>query len=96
VSVDGEHPRHLGQSTGTWAAVGFGRLFRHNVRLAGGPGPVRVHIEELLPDIVEATIEPGTFSTSPTVRDGAPGWSGLLVRRALGARLPAQHPAADH
>ena len=35
------------------APVGFSSLFRHNIRLAGGPAPVRAYIEELLPDVLD-------------------------------------------
>jgi threonine dehydrogenase-like Zn-dependent dehydrogenase len=33
--------------------------FFDNVAVAGGPAPARAYIEELLPDVVEGTIEPG-------------------------------------
>jgi threonine dehydrogenase-like Zn-dependent dehydrogenase len=41
------------------APVGFGGLFRHNIRLAGGPAPVRAYIDQLMPDILDGTIAPG-------------------------------------
>ena len=47
------------------APVGIGSLFRHNIRLAGGPAPARAYIEELLPDILTAPSSPGRSSTSP-------------------------------
>ena len=46
---------------------GFGSLFRHNVRLAGGPAPVRAYIEELMPDILDGTIEPGKVFDTTTI-----------------------------
>src|SRR3954452_8917610 len=48
------------------APIGFGSLFRHNVRLAGGPAPVRAYIEELMPDILDGTIEPGKVFDATT------------------------------
>lgn len=33
--------------------------FFHNVTIGGGPAPVRAHISELLPDILEGRIQPG-------------------------------------
>jgi len=55
------------------APIGFGSLFRHNVRLAGGPAPVRAYIEELMPDILDGTIEPGKVFDTTTDLDGVPG-----------------------
>lgn len=54
------------------APVGFGSLFRHNVRLAGGPAPVRAYIEELMPDILDGAIEPGKVMDVTTDLDGVP------------------------
>ncbi|GAA3281013.1 zinc-binding dehydrogenase [Nesterenkonia halobia] len=41
------------------APVGFGSLFRHNITLTGGPAPVRAYIEQLLPAVLDGTVEPG-------------------------------------
>ncbi|MFJ2722424.1 hypothetical protein [Streptomyces sp. NPDC087437] len=46
------------------APIGFGSLFRHNIRPAGGPAPVRAHIEELMPDVLDGTID--TAAVVPT------------------------------
>jgi threonine dehydrogenase-like Zn-dependent dehydrogenase len=54
------------------APIGFGSLFRHNLRLAGGPAPVRAYIEELMPDILNGTIEPGKVFDTTTDLDGVP------------------------
>jgi threonine dehydrogenase-like Zn-dependent dehydrogenase len=35
------------------------RIFYDNVTIAGGPAPVRAYIEELLPDVLDGSIEPG-------------------------------------
>ncbi|WP_033346322.1 zinc-binding dehydrogenase [Catenuloplanes japonicus] len=35
------------------------RLFGRNLTLTGGPAPVRNYIEELLPDVLDGTIDPG-------------------------------------
>jgi threonine dehydrogenase-like Zn-dependent dehydrogenase len=35
------------------------RAFFKNIRVSGGPAPVRAYIEELLPDILDGRIEPG-------------------------------------
>lgn len=52
------------------APIGFGSLFGPNIRLAGGPAPVRAYIEELMPDILDGTIEPGKVFDAITTLDG--------------------------
>ena len=41
------------------APVGFGSLFGGNVTLTGGPAPVRGYIEQLMPAILDGSINPG-------------------------------------
>ena len=41
------------------APVGFGSLFGHNITLTGGPAPVRAYIEQLLPAVLDGTVNPG-------------------------------------
>ncbi|WNG88814.1 alcohol dehydrogenase catalytic domain-containing protein [Mycobacterium sp. ITM-2016-00317] len=66
------------------APIGFGSLFRHNIRLAGGPAPVRAYIEELMPDILDGTLEPGRVFDTATDLDGVPdGYRDMDERRSL-------------
>ncbi|MFH9228953.1 zinc-binding dehydrogenase [Streptomyces lydicus] len=66
------------------APIGFGSLFRHNLRLAGGPAPVRAYIEELMPDILSGTIEPGKVFDVTTDLDGVPaGYQDMADRKSL-------------
>ncbi|KOV76501.1 MULTISPECIES: zinc-binding dehydrogenase [unclassified Streptomyces] len=66
------------------APIGFGSLFRHNIRLAGGPSPARAYIEELMPDILEGTIEPGKVFDVTTDLDGVPaGYKDMADRKSL-------------
>ncbi|WP_431887624.1 zinc-dependent alcohol dehydrogenase family protein [Nocardiopsis alba] len=66
------------------APIGFASLFRHNIRLAGGPAPVRAYIEELLPDILDGTIEPGRVFDTTTDLDGVPaGYRDMDERKSL-------------
>ena len=46
--------------------------FFNNVTVAGGPAPARAYIEELLPDVVEGTIEPGRVFDRTIGLDGRP------------------------
>jgi hypothetical protein len=50
----------------------MGSLVRHNLRLAGGPAPVRAYIKELMPDILNGTIEPGKVLDTTTDLGGVP------------------------
>ena len=66
------------------APVGFASLFGRNIRLAGGPAPVRAYIEELMPDILDGTIEPGKVFDTTTDLDGVPtGYRQMDERRSL-------------
>lgn len=66
------------------APVGFASLFRHNIRLAGGPAPVRAYIEELMPDILEGTINPGRVFDATTDLVGVPaGYRDMDERKSL-------------
>ncbi|MEV7326154.1 alcohol dehydrogenase catalytic domain-containing protein [Streptomyces sp. NPDC093970] len=66
------------------APIGFGSLFRHNIRLAGGPSPVRAYIERLMPDILNGEIEPGKVFDVTTDLDGVPaGYRSMADRKAL-------------
>ena len=58
--------------------------FYANVRLAGGPAPVRSYIEELLPDVLEGRIEPGLVFDRTVDLDGVPdGYRAMNDREAL-------------
>jgi threonine dehydrogenase-like Zn-dependent dehydrogenase len=62
----------------------MGSLFRHNIRLAGGPAPVRAYIEELMPAILDGTIEPGKVFDTTTDLDGVPaGYQDMADRTSL-------------
>ncbi|MEV0604141.1 alcohol dehydrogenase catalytic domain-containing protein [Streptomyces sp. NPDC050315] len=66
------------------APIGFASLFRHNIRLAGGPAPVRAYIEELMPAILDGTIEPGKVFDAVTDLEGVPaGYRDMDERKSL-------------
>ncbi|MFB7891741.1 zinc-dependent alcohol dehydrogenase family protein [Microbacterium sp. NPDC056044] len=66
------------------APIGFASLFRHNIRLAGGPAPVRAYIDELMPDILDGKINPGKVFDATTGLDGVPaGYRDMDQRTAL-------------
>jgi hypothetical protein len=59
-------------------------VFMDNVTIAGGPAPARAYIEELLPDVLDGTIEPGRVFDHSTNLDGVPdGYRAMNEREAL-------------
>ena len=66
------------------APVGFRSLFGKNITLTGGPAPTRSYIEELMPDILNGSIEPGKVFDVTTGLDGVPeGYRSMDARTAL-------------
>jgi threonine dehydrogenase-like Zn-dependent dehydrogenase len=58
--------------------------FYANVTVGGGPAPVRAYIEELLPDILDGTIEPGRVFDRVVGLDEVPdGYRAMDEREAL-------------
>ncbi|MFF3751731.1 zinc-binding dehydrogenase [Streptomyces sp. NPDC002018] len=66
------------------APIGMASLFMRNVRLTGGLAPVRAYIEELMPAILNGTIEPGKIFDTTTDVDGVPaGYQSMADRQSL-------------
>src|SRR5436309_3462068 len=58
--------------------------FYNNVSVSGGPAPVRAYIEELLPDILEGSIEPGRVFDRVVRLDEVPeGYRAMNDREAI-------------
>jgi threonine dehydrogenase-like Zn-dependent dehydrogenase len=61
-----------------------GIAFWKNVRIAGGPAPARAYLEELLPDVLDGTIEPGRVFDQLTNLDGVPdGYRAMNERETI-------------
>jgi threonine dehydrogenase-like Zn-dependent dehydrogenase len=59
-------------------------MFYKNVRVGGGPAPVRAYIDELLPDILDGTIEPGRVFDRTVGLDGVPdGYRAMADRDSI-------------
>lgn len=59
-------------------------LFKTNVHVAGGMAPVRPYIDELLPDVLSGTIEPGLVFDLAMPLDQVPGaYAAMDERRAI-------------
>ena len=66
------------------APVGFGSLFGHNITLTGGPAPVRAYIEQLLPGVLDGTVNPGkVFDLTLAMDDTPKGYAAMDDRSAL-------------
>ncbi len=58
--------------------------FFGNVTIGGGPAPVRAYIEELLPDVLEGSIEPGRVLDRTVGLDGVPdGYRAMDDRESI-------------
>ncbi len=58
--------------------------FLRNITLTGGVAPARAYIGELLPDVLDGTVEPGRVFDLTTSLDGVPGgYRAMAAREAL-------------
>jgi threonine dehydrogenase-like Zn-dependent dehydrogenase len=63
--------------------IGFDMVMR-NLTLTGGAAPARAYIEELLPDVLEGTIEPGRiFDRTVSLEQVPDGYRAMAGREAL-------------
>jgi threonine dehydrogenase-like Zn-dependent dehydrogenase len=59
-------------------------MFYGNIRVAGGPAPVRAYIAELLPDVLQGRIEPGrVFDRTVGLNEVPDGYRAMNERKAL-------------
>src|SRR4051812_38165321 len=59
-------------------------MFYKNVKVGGGPAPVRAYMDELLPDILDGKIEPGRVFDSTVGLDGVPdGYRAMADRESI-------------
>jgi threonine dehydrogenase-like Zn-dependent dehydrogenase len=66
------------------APIGRGSLFGRNITLTGGPAPVRSYIEQLLPDVLAGTVNPGlVFDKTVSLDNVAEGYAAMADRTAL-------------
>lgn len=66
------------------APVGFGSLFGKNATLTGGPAPVRAYLEQILPQVLDGTINPGrVFDRELPLNDIAEAYRLMDSREAI-------------
>lgn len=68
-----------------YPAIPFAQpMFFKNVKVGGGPAPVRAYIDELLPDILDGRIEPGRVFDRTVGLDGVPdGYRAMADRESI-------------
>jgi threonine dehydrogenase-like Zn-dependent dehydrogenase len=70
------------------APVGMASLFGPNVTLTGGPAPTRAYMEQLLPDVLDGTVDPGKVFDARIGLDDVPaGYRAMDERRTLKALI---------
>lgn len=80
---DGGVVSRLGVSQYANVPMGFDTMMR-NLTLTGGAAPARAYIEELLPDILDGTVEPGRVFDRTVGLDQVPdGYKAMADRDAL-------------
>jgi threonine dehydrogenase-like Zn-dependent dehydrogenase len=63
---------------------GNGALFQRNITVAGGVAPARAYVEELLPDVLDGTLQPGRVFDRTVGLDGVPdGYAAMDARAAI-------------
>lgn len=81
--IDGGVISRLGVPQYTDGPMGFEMIMR-NITLTGGASPARAYIEELMPDILNGTIDPGRVFDRTVGLDGVPdAYRAMADRRAL-------------
>jgi threonine dehydrogenase-like Zn-dependent dehydrogenase len=66
------------------ALPGARQAFRRNITISGGIAPARAYIEELLPEVLDGTLEPGRVLDREVALDGVPdGYAAMDGREAI-------------
>jgi threonine dehydrogenase-like Zn-dependent dehydrogenase len=61
-----------------------GQAFYHNITVGGGPAPVRAYIDELLPDVLDGTIQPGrVFDRTIGLNETPEGYRAMNDRESI-------------
>ena len=83
VARDGGVVSRVGAPQYPEVPMDFG-VFMRNITLTGGVAPARAYIEELMPDILNGTIQPGRVFDRTVTLDGVPdGYRAMADREAL-------------
>ncbi|NEA48740.1 zinc-binding dehydrogenase, partial [Streptomyces sp. SID10815] len=84
IARDGGAIGFVGVPHGSGTGVDLGVMFNRNVALRGGVAPVRAYIPELLPDVLDGTIDPSPVFDMTVGLEGVPdGYRAMDERVAL-------------
>ncbi|WP_405596361.1 zinc-dependent alcohol dehydrogenase family protein [Streptomyces sp. NBC_01410] len=84
IARDGGAIGYVGVPHGSGTGLDLGVMFDRNIALRGGVAPVRAYIPELLPDILDGTIDPSPVFDLSVGLDGVPaGYRAMDERTAL-------------
>ncbi|MFD8077078.1 zinc-dependent alcohol dehydrogenase family protein [Streptomyces sp. NPDC059718] len=73
ITRDGGAVGYVGVPHGSGTGLDLSDMFDRNVSLRGGVAPVRTYIPELLPDVLDGTIDPSPVFDLTVGLDGVPG-----------------------
>ena len=80
---DGGVVSRLGVSQYTHVPMNFKTMMR-NITLTGGAAPARAYIEDLMPDVLDGTVEPGrVFDRTVGLDDVPDGYKAMAERESL-------------
>ncbi|MFF5728008.1 zinc-dependent alcohol dehydrogenase family protein [[Kitasatospora] papulosa] len=81
---DGGSVGYVGVPHGSGTGIDLDAMFDRNITLRGGVAPVRTYIPELLPDVLDGTIDPSPVFDLSVGLDGVPGgYKAMDERTAL-------------
>jgi threonine dehydrogenase-like Zn-dependent dehydrogenase len=84
IARDGGAIGFVGVPHGSGTGLDLGVMFDRNIALRGGVAPVRTYIPELLPDILDGTIDPSPVFDLTVDLEGVPdGYKAMDERTAL-------------
>lgn len=84
VTRDGGAIGFVGVPHGSGTGLDLGRMFDRNLALRGGVAPVRAYLPELLPDVLDGSIDPSPVFDLSVDLDGVPGgYAAMDDRTAL-------------
>ncbi|MFJ6630564.1 zinc-dependent alcohol dehydrogenase family protein [Streptomyces sp. NPDC091376] len=84
ITRDGGAIGYVGVPHGSGTGLDLGVMFDRNIALRGGVAPVRAYIGELLPDVLDGTIDPSpVFDLTVGLEDVPRGYRAMDERTAL-------------
>ncbi|WP_351225166.1 zinc-dependent alcohol dehydrogenase family protein [Streptomyces sp. NPDC002133] len=84
ITRDGGAIGYVGVPHGSGTGLDLGVMFDRNIALRGGVAPVRAYISELLPDVLDGTVDPSPVFDLTIGLDGVPGgYKAMDERTAL-------------